>query len=173
MYYHNKRCFDLIESFCAKYNHTFDTVIRFRADLNIQSNLDILEKMPFKKNTVYVPTCRWKINEKDMDDMVAFGDYESMKVYSDLASNIVRYCVHEKYIIHPESLIKYHLDSQKINIEPSDFTFVMYTSRHLYDQYLKNISGPKKKNIFASLLTQFPIFLGFALLLFLSTGRSR
>jgi hypothetical protein len=133
MYYHNKRCFDLIEKFCVKYNHKFDVVIRFRSDININSDLDLHE---IEKNTVYVPNCRWKETDTSIDDCIAFGDFDTMKKYSNVYDNILYYCLHENASIHPETIIKYHLVKNNIQIKHTPFKYNLSQTRHKKDYSL-------------------------------------
>lgn len=167
MFYHNKQCFNLIEKFSSTYNHKFDIVIRFRADIDIKSSLDI-SQYAIEDNTIYLSTHRWPIRKNDCDDCVAFGNYESMKKYSDVISNISRYCLNEKCTIHPETLMKYHLDSSALTTKEIPFEYALYSSRHKYDLYKNKVlmsKKNKKQNLSLNLINS-SFVLGLTLLVF-------
>lgn len=108
MFYNIKKCISLIENSSKKY----DVILRYRTEICFTNLFEIPNII--NPNTVYVP------NNYDwlggMNDQVAYGDLESMKTYSKLYDNIMDYNKRDNVQIHPETLLKYHLQKSKVNI---------------------------------------------------------
>jgi hypothetical protein len=131
MFYHNKRCFDLIE----KYPQKFDIIIRFRADIDSPEILSLLHINP---NTVYIPKGNDPY-EGTINDQVAYGDFNTMKIYCEVVNNIIEFCtinkpqliksfnsiMNKNKLFHPETLMKRQLDLYKININRFDYKYVL------------------------------------------------
>jgi hypothetical protein len=129
MFYHNKRCFDLIE----KYYQKFDIIIRFRADIHSPEVLPILN---IKPNTIYIPKGQDPF-EGTINDQVAYGDFNSIKIYCEVVNNIIAFCncnkpqliksfnsiINKNTLFHPETLMKKQLDVCRLNIIRFDYTY--------------------------------------------------
>lgn len=118
MYYHNKRCFELIKSYQQKYKITFDAVVKYRADLSSNDALIIMDNMA--QSTVYIP--------KDSDwgginDQVAYGNPESMEEYCKCSDFIIEYCEKDKIKFHPETLLKHHLSKSGLKVERFNYHY--------------------------------------------------
>lgn len=102
MYWHNKKAFEMISSDTAAY----DYVIKWRADIVLQSSLILPTPIQLSSNTntIYIP------NGKDwggLNDQIAAGSYAAMKEYCALIDHIdVLWPVR-----HPERLLKKYLTS--------------------------------------------------------------
>ena len=57
---------------------------------------------------------------------MAYGDLESMKTYGKVYDNIMDYNKNYNVKIHPETLLKFHLNKSKVNIVrfPFDYELV-------------------------------------------------
>jgi len=51
-----------------------------------------------------------------MNDQIAFGNVETMKIYCNVYGSIYKYVVEEHAYFHPESLLRYHLNTCGIEI---------------------------------------------------------
>ncbi len=89
----------------------YDIVIYMRADEILSSSIEF-EKLP--DNAVFIP--EGNDYERGINDQFAFGNYESMKKYCSLFENLTDYLDNKGVIFHPESLVKFHLEYQKLNI---------------------------------------------------------
>jgi hypothetical protein len=81
-YYHNDKCFQLIESYCTKYDTTFDIVVKSRADLNSTGPLHL--EWPIHENRIYCPTH----DAYQVKDEINYGDFKTMKLYSLLVDTL-------------------------------------------------------------------------------------
>lgn len=57
-----------------------------------------------------------------MNDQIAIGDMQSMKVYCSIYDHVYKYVFEDDIILHPETLLHHHL--QKLNIEISLFSYI-------------------------------------------------
>jgi hypothetical protein len=124
MFYHNKLAFELIEREIEKKNKHYSVVIKYRGD--IQSNSDFPLLLTVEKNTIYIPEgCDWR---DGINDQIAYGDYISMKKYSHVFDNIKDYC-QEGIILHPETLLKHHLKVNHLKIKRFKFDYSLNEKR--------------------------------------------
>ena len=113
MFYHNKKCMDLI----ANYPIKFDCVIKYRSDIDNFDKLIIPSSL--SGNTVYIPKgSDWC---GGVNDQIAYGNPDSMLRYSSVVNNISKYLA-QGINIHPETLLAWHLRMNLMNT--SRFTFV-------------------------------------------------
>jgi hypothetical protein len=113
MWYHNKRCVDLVKEYQVKYNMKFDVVIRTRADILYFKTPDIY--IP-QKNTIYI---MHKDNETEplciVKDEVFYGDLETMSRVCELYKYMYSLC-EAGIIFHPEYLFYVFINFLKLNI---------------------------------------------------------
>ena len=97
MFYNQFKCLEMISSHSIK----FDIVMKWRTEINFghlfQFN-DILEPL-----TIYIPS---NYDYGGVNDQIAYGNFESMKLYSDLFKYLIDY---KNVRTHPETLLKCHL----------------------------------------------------------------
>ena len=122
----------------------YDLVIRLRPDLHFY------EKLTFDrfedKNSIYVPEIATYTND-GLNDQVAIGSSELMDKYCDIYNEVQNYYRHHKCTARPESMIKYHLDNNKINYIKSDIKYDMWRldgsvlrQQSMHAEFLPNIN---------------------------------
>ena len=97
MFYNQFKCFEMI------FNHNlhFDIIVKWRTEINFSNMFTFNETL--EQRTVYIP------NDFDwggVNDQIAYGDFESMKLYSDLFKHLLDY---QHIQTHPETLLRHHL----------------------------------------------------------------
>lgn len=112
MFYNNMIAFKLIEKYMNLHNIKYDFYIKFRPDIINYKFPDLID--PVEINTIYTPDTYHYGYNYQINDRIAYGDYWSMKIYSELYYYIDTYTNHDVYI-HPETLLSYHLKYFKIN----------------------------------------------------------
>jgi len=127
MFYNIKSAFNLIKPYQEKYNTIFDCVLFYRADINSNKLISIGVSQP---NTIYIPN---GYDYGGINGLCAYGDYYSMKKYSNLVDNIKIMCEKQGVIFHPETLLKNHLKNEKLNIVRFEFPFTLHPKRHEYN----------------------------------------
>jgi hypothetical protein len=99
MYYHNKRCTEMITS----YSHTFDVVVKYRPDLENRQVMPIVDVV--EEDTLYVPC---GADYGGLNDQVAYGSMDVMTRYGTCVDHIPEY-VSGGSAFHPETLLKKHV----------------------------------------------------------------
>jgi hypothetical protein len=142
MFYNNKKCVQLIENSSTQY----DVILRYRTE--------VCYKIPFKipdvitPNTIYIPN---NYDWGGINDQIAYGDLESMKTYTELYDNILNYNQNYNIRIHPETLLKYHLQKTKMNIVRFEFNYSLIKKANYRDQIKYKISDPDQYKIIEDL----------------------
>lgn len=118
MFYHNKKCFELIQQYQKKMNIRFDCIVKYRSDIDNEDDLVIPETL--QSNTLYIPKgSDWF---GGINDQIAYGDHSVMIKYSNLVDKIE--CYFDQGInLHPETLLAWHLKMNFINIYRIDFHY--------------------------------------------------
>jgi hypothetical protein len=117
MFYNQKRCLDMIIQSAI----SFDIVFKWRTEIYFDDNikLKINDIANIRENTIYIPNCNdWG----GLNDQIAYGNLNTMKLYSDLYNHLTTY---NTVRCHPETLLKYHVTTNKINIERFDFGYYL------------------------------------------------
>jgi hypothetical protein len=122
MYYHNMMAFNKLSHLKP------DIVIKFRSD--VIPNSEFPDIIP-EKNTIYHPK---KHIFNGINDQIALGDYESMKIYCDLYNHLENYVVNDHCAFHPETLLHFHLKKQNISIKTFDFDYELSRNRAEIDK---------------------------------------
>lgn len=133
-FYNNKKAFELIEN-CQEENK-YDIIVKYRAD--IVPHQDLVFPDSIEPNTVYIPNGEDHTYHSDdpyyhfegINDWLAYGDFESMKIYSNVYDKVDEYCSNGRPY-HPESLRLYHLEMNHLKIERFPFHFWVHPDRHL------------------------------------------
>lgn len=124
MFYHNKKAFELIEAYSIDNNINYDIIIKFRPDFMVD-NLPLICKID--TNSVYTPN-HSIFGWPGINDMMAFGDYNSMKIYSNCYDYIDTY-INNNIRFHPETILRHHLDTNLININEIDYQYSLDPDR--------------------------------------------
>ena len=119
MFYHNKKCMDLIENYEKDNNMKFDIVIKYRNDIDTSQALNLYNP-PLSDNTINIPN----INDwGGINDQIAYGSKVAMKKYCSLIDNYQKYILEDKIINHPESILKHHLVSNNLTVQRFVFSY--------------------------------------------------
>jgi pentose-5-phosphate-3-epimerase len=94
-------------------NFTYDMVMRLRTDYYFWRKVSD-DELKIKDNEVYLPDI-W--NFGGVSSGFAFGKSDVMNKYSSLFNCMKKYNLQEGCVFHPETIKKYHLDSQGIDIK--------------------------------------------------------
>ena len=119
MYYHNYKCMTLIEKYSKQHNITFNLVIKLRSDL--QSKSPFLIEDTINEKSIYIP------NGNDwggINDQIAYGDFESMKIYSNCVHYIPHMC-ETGTRFHPETLLNTYL-LKRLNIYRYNYSYGLF-----------------------------------------------
>lgn len=99
------------------------------------------EEFPFPQkvepNTIYIPhgndyPYHWDnpyYHVAGVNDRIAYGDVDSMRIYSNVYEKIDEYCSNGRPY-HPESLVLHHLESNGLKIQRFPFQFCLHSDRH-------------------------------------------
>ena len=142
MFYNNKKCVELIENSSTQY----DVILRYRTEVCYQIPFKIPDVI--KPNTVYIPN---NYDWGGINDQIAYGDLESMKTYTELYDNINNYNRKYNITIHPETLLKYHLQKNKMNIVRFEFDYSLIKKENYTDQRKYKISDQYQYQIIEDL----------------------
>ena len=110
MYYKIMKANNLKKLHEINYNFNYDVVIRSRMDLHFVHECSYL--IP-NEETILIPKgWDWR---NGLNDLFAIGGTDAMNYYSDLFLNFEK-IISETGWLHPESLLKHHLQKQNYNI---------------------------------------------------------
>lgn len=111
MFYNQHKAFDLVEQYQTKNSMEFDCVLYYRADMDSKDKLFL--KLP-KPNTVYIAGNR---GYNGYNDRLAYGNYESMKVYCNVISQLEKlFCENNDPFINQEMILKQYLTNAELKI---------------------------------------------------------
>jgi len=117
MFYHNMKCFRLIETYQKEHNITFDIIVKYRPDIYSNQCLDFPSEI--ENNTVYIPRgADWG----GINDQIGFGNFDTMKKYSQCVLQFSE-LGKQTQNFHPETLLKAHLQNKELNIKRFDFEY--------------------------------------------------
>lgn len=81
-YYHNDKCFQMIEDYCKNHETSFDIVVKSRTDLDSTEPLTL--EWPIHENRIYCPVHK----AYQVKDEINYGDFKTMKLYSLLVDTL-------------------------------------------------------------------------------------
>ena len=142
MFYNNKKCVELIE----KSSKQYDLILRYRTEICYTNPFKIPDVI--KPNTVYIPN---NYDWGGINDQIAYGDLKSMKTYTELYDNIINYNQNDNIRIHPETLLKHHLQKNKVNIVRFEFNYSLIKKANYSDQRKYKIRDQKTYKIIEDL----------------------
>lgn len=136
--YNNKKAIELVEKHQEEYQFKYDIVIKYRSDIISSTILPIIAVNFIESNSIYIPNgYDWDFyDQQGINDHIAYGSFESMKIYSNVFDNVELYCgdIH-KHGYHPESLLLYHLQQYKLSIHRFQYEYGHNTNRHEPGEY--------------------------------------
>jgi hypothetical protein len=110
-----QRVYNLLEKHISLTNKVYDFVISTRLDIVY------LNEINFNTfdNNLHIPLhADWL---GGINDQIAIGSIENMKIYMNIYSNIIHLLETRKSIVHPESLFKAHLENVIIKRFPLNY----------------------------------------------------
>jgi hypothetical protein len=123
----------MIQKYSKKHNLNFDYVMKWRTDMKIYKDFDVLidsisnlaKNEDIKKdNSLYTP---YQYSDWGINDQVAFGNFKVMNIYCNCVSNIHIMCSMGQ-LFHPELLLLSHCKKNYLEIKP-------YFDAHYYLMY--------------------------------------
>lgn len=123
MFYHHKKCMKLILDYQREHNISYDVVIYMRADvLPVQQrSFEIV-----KDSCLHIPIGNDYVG--GLNDQIAYGSVEIMKRYCLLFDHIEDY-FNAGCRFHPETLLKFHVEKQKLNVTRFGFPYYLNPRR--------------------------------------------
>ena len=128
-FYNSFKCFQLIEEYQKENNFTYDIIIKFRADIISSEELNLEKNV--EPNNIFIPS-GW--DHCGINDQVAYGDYNTMKLYCDVYNRIENMC-NNGCDFHPETLILRLLINNNIRINRFNYNYNLNSKR---DQRIEN-----------------------------------
>jgi hypothetical protein len=126
MFYHINKAFNLLETFQNENKIKFDCILFYRADIHSK---DIIPLTIPQNNSIYIPN---GLDYRGINGLVAYGDFKSMKKYSNIVNHIQSLCTHKAVSFNPEILLKAYLENEKLNVNRFEYLFNLHPSRHEY-----------------------------------------
>lgn len=121
MYFHNKRAFIVL----LERVPDVDIVLKYRSDIITNQKLELPSSV--SSNTIYVPDSnQWK----GINDQIAYGDKESMKIYCGVYDKIEEYVKKNHVSFHPETLLLHHLKTENIKVETFNYKYHLNPKRY-------------------------------------------
>lgn len=117
MFYHNKRCMDMVEAYQHNHNIIFDCIIKYRGDL--YSDVPIPLPTNVATQTLYVPS---GYDWGGLNDQIAYGDVPSMRKYSRCVDMVVELC-RRGVEFHPESLLQAYINTTDLHVARFDYPY--------------------------------------------------
>jgi hypothetical protein len=131
MYYHNKRCWNLIKKYKLKYNINFDIVLKYRADLFSQ---DVINLQYPLYNEIYIPIIN---NWLGKNDQIAYGSEKVMEFYCKCVDDIVDMC-DQGVLFNPEILLNSYLNIDGLNIKHFNYNYDLVKRSIFKSHYIEN-----------------------------------
>lgn len=116
MFYHNKRCTELIEKYEINTGILFDVIVKYRGDIIPNETMKIEYPEP---NTLYIPDGK---DYSGINDQISYGNKKAMKQYSECVDNIIKYCK-SGVIYNPERLLRHHIRYKELKIKRYDYEY--------------------------------------------------
>lgn len=111
MWYSIKQANLLKSMYESENGFKYDIVIKSRFDLDLIDENIFLKT---DKNTIFIPI-GWD-HRDGCNDLFAYGDSDSMSYYCNLYYKLLPYLEEDGQILHPEGLLKHHLNISDISV---------------------------------------------------------
>ena len=134
MYYHMNRVFKMIETYQEQNAMKFDCILYYRADIDSRDTLTLSDNL--EKNTIYLSN---EYGFGGYNDRMAYGDYDSMKIYCNLYNSLESIFCGDRSLMNPESILKKYLNEKKLNISFINYNTNLHPLR-------KQTGGARWKN---------------------------
>jgi len=130
MFYNNRIAFLQLKSY-----HNYDVVMKYRPDIVCETLPPIsqaIEQIKTNKKCICMPRLyHYGHICGQSNDQVGIGSPEMMEIYCNTYDDIDYHLVNAPpYCLHPESMLKFHLDKNEIVIEVFDYTYHLDHNRH-------------------------------------------
>jgi hypothetical protein len=109
MWYGIKKVNELKSNYENENKFKYDVVIKCRFDINLIEIINIKERI----NTIHIPI-GWD-HRGGYNDIFAYGDSQCMDYYCSTFNYLIEY-LNDGNLLHPESLLKVHLDKSDASI---------------------------------------------------------
>uniref|UniRef100_A0A6C0HDE5 Glycosyltransferase n=1 Tax=viral metagenome TaxID=1070528 RepID=A0A6C0HDE5_9ZZZZ len=113
MFINRLRVFKLLETFINTTPTSYDLVISYRTETILNKNLNFQWFNQLNENTIYIPEGNdwWG----GLNDQLAFGTYDSMKIYLSLYEEL-KQMLDNGCVFHPETILRHYLNIKNINV---------------------------------------------------------
>ena len=129
MYYNHYLNSQYLKTFDTKYKNVFYN--RFDLFISNSKDYDILRSIcnqDIPDDVIYIPT---NFDFGGINDQMAIGNIQTMIKYLSLFESISHYINYDKIMFHPETLLKHHLITKKIQVKRFSLNYYLHKSRHL------------------------------------------
>ena len=123
MYYHMGKVFKLVEEYQRKNTVQFDCILYYRGDIDSTDKLTLTTP---EKNAIYLPE---QEGYGGYNDRMAYGDYDSMRVYCDLYSSLQSLFCDDTSLTNPESILKKYLDQKGMKVNMISYNTSLHPLR--------------------------------------------
>lgn len=124
MFHNTNRAFQLAEQYQTEHGFVYDIVLYARADIVTNERLSL----EMQSNVVSVPLDN---DYGGLNDQLAYGDFASMKHYTELYNFIDSYCHDRRVTFHPEILVDYHMKAGQVNVRRFSWKYALSCNRQL------------------------------------------
>lgn len=113
MFINRLRVFKLLETFINTTPTSYDLVISYRTETILNKDLNFQWFNQLNENTIYIPEGNdwWG----GLNDQLAFGTYDSMKIYLSLYEEL-KQMLDNGCVFHPETILRHYLNIKNINV---------------------------------------------------------
>lgn len=126
MFYNNRTAFQQLKSY-----HNYDVIMKYRPDIVCETLPPIsqaIEQIKTNKKCICMPRL---YHYGVTNDQVGIGSPEMMEIYCNTYDDIDYHLVNtHSYRLHPESMLKFHLDKNEIAIEVFDYAYHLDLNRY-------------------------------------------
>ena len=125
MFFHTKRCYDMMIGFQSEKQVCFDVVIKIRPDIEFRDHLVITNCQP---NTIYIPK---NYDWLGINDQFAYGDQNSMRLYCSIVDELSKYSQElTAQPRNPEMILLHHLHRSNLQIVRFPFAYSLAPLRY-------------------------------------------
>ena len=126
MYAHNQGAFRLMEAYEQAHALRFDVVVKYRTDIVCDTPLPL--PSPLDEGVLYIPAgADWG----GLNDQIALGSRETMRVYCDCVDALMELHQHENVRWHPETLLRAYVQRRtSLAVRRFPFPYDLWKNRH-------------------------------------------
>ena len=123
MFFHMTKVFKIIEEYQNKNSVQFDCILYYRAD--IDSTDKLILTIP-EKNAIYLSGAD---GYGGYNDRMAYGDYESMRIYCDLYSSLQSLFCDDTSLPNPEAILQRYLTQKGMKVNTISYNTNLHPLR--------------------------------------------